>query len=242
MSEARQKNRSWRGGLLLFMLGLVPGSAQAAPNGLTQIPIAKVFGDGVGSFSVARSQQSSDTTVYTTQYGIRNWLEAGLDYQAAPANQQTVLGNVKVLLLHQPRQRPDIAAGLQNLAPHQKTLPYLVVTTAPRAIGYSLGVTRTSSGGYQLMGGLSYSLNPNFQFVFDGITGGESYRTLGCIANVSKNLTLNLAYTRPNELKQNPAGFVVNLAYTLHIKGGKTQGGAPEKNPAPAGGGAPARG
>jgi hypothetical protein len=49
------------------------GSAvQAAPNGLTQIPIAKVFGDGVSAFSVAWARQSSDTTVYTAQYGLVN--------------------------------------------------------------------------------------------------------------------------------------------------------------------------
>jgi hypothetical protein len=221
---------------LALLARMAAREAGAAPNGLTQIPIAKVFGDGVGSFSLARSQQSSDTTVYATQYGLWNWLEVGADYQAAPAGQQTLLGNAKVLLLHEPRRRPDVAAGLLNLAPHQKTIPYLVATTAPRAIGYSLGVTRTGSGGYQLMGGLSYNLTPNFEIVFDGITGGESYRTLGFIANLSKSLTLNLAYARTNQARENPSGYVLNLAYTVHLKGGKQQGGTSDKNPAPGAG------
>lgn len=223
-------------GLALMMLAAAR-EAGAAPNGLTQIPIAKVFGDGVGLFSVARSQQSSDTTVYTTQYGIRNWLEVGLDYQAAPAAQQTPLGNAKVLLLHHPRRYPDVAAGLQNLAPHQKTIPYLVVTTAPRALGYSLGVTRSGSGGYQLMGGVSYNLNAALQLVFDGITGGESYRTVGFIASLSRNMTLNLAYARPNDPRQNRTGFVLNLAYTIHFKGGGPHPGTADKNPSPSPGG-----
>jgi hypothetical protein len=64
---------------------------------------------------------------------------SGSAVQAAPAGQQTLLGNTKVLLLHQPRHLPDVAAGVLNLAPHQKLLPYLVASTAPRAIGYSLG-------------------------------------------------------------------------------------------------------
>jgi hypothetical protein len=69
--------------------------------------------------------------------GLWNWLEVGADYQAAPAGQQTLLGNAKVLLLHQPRHMPD--------------------------------------------------------------------------------------------------GFVLNLAYTVHLKGGKQQGGASDKNPVPGG-------
>src|SRR3954454_14895838 len=68
MSKQRTKNRieALCMGAVLAALG---GRANAAPNGLTQIPIAKVFGDGVGAFSLAHSQLDSTSTVDTAQYG-----------------------------------------------------------------------------------------------------------------------------------------------------------------------------
>jgi opacity protein-like surface antigen len=141
---------------------------------------------------------------------------------------------------------PDVAAGIQNLAIGQEAVPYLVATTAPwapdkrgrGAPGLSLGVIRPSGSGYQLLAGLSYNLSPNVQLVADGITGPESYRTVGVIANLSKEVTLNLAYAKPNDSRKNPDGFIFNLAYTVHLKGGgQSQGGPSEKNPTPGGSG-----
>lgn len=221
---------------ILMLVGLAQ-AAHAAPNGLTQIPIAKVFGDGVGAFSLAHAQQDTVSTVYTAQYGLWNWLEVGMDYQAAPKDQRTLLGNAKVLLLHQPKHLPDLAAGLQNLGHRQKAVPYLVATTAPSKVGLSLGIIRPSSGSaYRGMIGVSYNVTPNFQVVVDDITGRDNSRTFGFIANLSKLVTLNLAYARPHG-GPNADGFIFNLAYTLHLKGGGEQGGTKEKNQAPAPGG-----
>jgi hypothetical protein len=235
-------------GLMLFgalALGTSGGAARGAPNGLTQIPIAKVFGDGVGAFSLAHTQTDSVSSIYTAQYGLWNWLELGVDYQAAPGGQQTPLGNAKVLLLHQPHRIPDVAAGIQNIAANQKAAPYVVATTAPwapdahgrGAPGLSLGVIRPSGGSaYQLLAGLSYNLSSNFQLVADGITGPENYRTVGFIVNLSKVVTLNLAYAQPNDGAKNAAGFIFNLAYTLHLKGGGRSEERPsEKHPASGG-------
>ena len=242
----RRRNTRLRELLLGATLVMLGSRGSAAPNGLTQIPIAKVFGDGVGAFSLAYTQLDTTSTVYTAQYGLGNWLELGVDYQAAPRRQQTPLGNFKVLLLHQPHQIPDVAAGMQNLAFGQAAVPYLVATTAPwapdargrGAPGLTLGVIRPSGSGYQLLAGLSYNLSANLQLVADGITGPESYRTVGVIASLSKEVTLNLAYAQPNDRARNPRGFIVNLAYTLHLKGHSPQQGGPsEKNPTPGGAG-----
>ncbi len=216
----------------------------AAPNGLTQIPIAKVFGDGVAAFSAARAEEAGKTTLYTTQYGIANVLEVGVDYQAAPAGQRTFLSNVKALLAHRPGKLPDIACGLQNVATGQKSVPYLVATTQPRATGFSLGLIRPGGGAYYAMGGISYNVTPDVQIVTDYIGGQVNYGTLGIIATVTKNVTLNVAYARPNSAGdalregENPRGYVVNLSYVFHLKGGGRGQSGGSKNPTAGHGGA----
>ena len=220
-------------GALIFFCG----PASAAPNGLTQIPIAKVFGDGVAAFSVARAEEGSKNTLYTTQYGIDNVLEVGVDYQAAPSEQTIFLSNFKVLLAHRPGKLPDIAGGLQNVATGQKAVPYLVATTQPRATGFSLGLIRPGGGSYYAMGGISYNVTPAVQIVADEIGGRANYGTLGVIATVTKNVTLNVAYARPNTAGDplgdgaNPRGYVINLSYVFHLKGGDHGASGGSKNP-----------
>ena len=242
-----ERNRGVCQFILLFLnisLLFCASGAGAAPNGLTQIPIAKVFGDGVAAFSVARAEQGSKSTFYTTQYGIANVLEVGIDYQAAPENQETFLSNFKVLLAHNPGHVPDIAAGLQNVATGQKAVPYLVATTQPRATGFSLGAIRSGGGAYYALGGISYNLSPTVEIVADYIGGRASYGTLGVIASINKNISLNVAYAQPNTAGDplgdglNPRGYVVNLSYVFHLKNqhGSQTGSA--KNPAAGAGGA----
>jgi hypothetical protein len=223
---------------LLIALSLLCPGVRAAPNGLTQIPIAKVFGDGVAAFSVARVAQQTQATTYTTQYGIGNVFEVGADYQAAPADQRTFLGNIKYLFAHRPGRLPDMACGLTNIATGQKAVPYAVATTQPRATGLSVGLIRPSGGGaYYGLGGVSYNVTPTLQLVADEIGGRSSYGTLGVITSLTKTITLNLAYARPNAARSsgdaNPRGFVFNLAYTFHLKGGsRGQDKTTNKNPA----------
>ncbi len=230
---------------LCLSLLFISRPSLSAPNGLTQIPIAKVFGDGVASLSFSRTVQSSQTSTYTSQYGIGNQFEFGIDYQAAPPGQQTLLANAKVLLVHRPRRLPDIAAGLTNVATGQKAIPYLVATTQPRATGFSTGIIRPNGGqAYYDMLGISYNVTPMVQIVSDYIGGKANYGTLGIIANVTKTLTLNVAYAQPNtwgnkSAGPNPRGYLFNLAYTFHLKGGEqaAQRGAENKNPTAAGSG-----
>ena len=223
------------------MLGALCPRAEAAPNGLTQIPIAKVFADGVASFSLARSEQSSKTTTYTTQYGIDNKLEVGLDYQAAPSEQRTLLSNVKYLVAHRPGRLPDMAFGLANLATGQKAIPYFVATTQPRATGFSLGAIRPNNGGaYYGMAGISYSVTPTIQIVGDEIGGRADYSTIGVIASLTRTVSLNVAYAQPNTAGSAadgfvPRGYVVNLAYTFHLKGSE-KGGSGAGQPKPGAG------
>ena len=232
---------------LLFLgsltLSLPLGSA-AAPNGLTQIPIAKVFGDGVAAFSIARAEQGSKSTFYTTQYGIGNVVEVGVDYQAAPEGQTTFLSNFKALLAHSPGRLPDMAAGLQNVATGQKAVPYLVATTQPRATGFTLGLIRPGGGAYYSLGGISYNVTPAVEIVADYIGGRASYSTLGFIASINKNISLNIAYAQPNSAGDalsdgtNPRGYVVNLSYVFHLKGQRASKPGTGKNPAAGAGGA----
>jgi len=235
-----------RSAIFLFVVTscFVAPPAWAAPNGLTQIPIAKVFGDGVASFSIAQTQETTQGTTFTTQYGVDNNFEVGIDYQASPADQKTFLTNVKYLLAHNPGHIPDIAIGLTNLATGQKAVPYAVATTQPRAVGISLGMTRPNSGNAaDGMAGISYNVTPRIEVVGDYIGGRESYGTLGIIANVTDKFSVNVAFARPNsshadEGGTNPNGYIVNLAYTFHLKGGSRSQAAPSNNPAAAAGGA----
>lgn len=210
--------------------------ALGAPNGLTQIPIAKIFGDGVASFSLNRSVQQSQVTTYTTQYGIGNQFEVGLDYQAAPPEQKTLLANIKYLLAHRPGRLPDIAVGFVNLATGQKAVPYAVATTQPKATGVSLGIIRPAGDGYDGMAGISYNVTPTLEIITDYIGGRQSYGTLGFIDSLTKTITLNVAYAQPNS-GDSPRGYIFNLAYTFHLKGGGNSSGQPQ-NPAAGSGGA----
>lgn len=166
-------------GLPLLLLLLLPQTAHCAPNGYTQIPIAKVFGNGVAAFSLNMSDlgypRSLFSTVYTMQYGLLNRFEAGFDYQAQPSSQETWLGNAKYLLMHEPGRLPDVACGVINVASHEKALPYLVATTQPGNLGISLGLTGSSTTrGLTGMGGLAYNLSPTVQIVADIIGGGRT--------------------------------------------------------------------
>ncbi len=153
------------------------------------------------------------------------------------ADQRTFLGNVKILVAHHPRRLPDVAVGMTNLATGQKAAPYAVATTQPSAFGVSLGVIRPGGSGYEGMAGLAYNVTPTVQIIGDEIGGAQNYGTLGVIAALSKTITLNVAYARPNGAG-NPQGYVVNLAYTFHLKGGGGgQSGTQSKNPTAGGGG-----
>jgi hypothetical protein len=229
--------------LPLFLLLLLPKTALCAPNGYTQIPIAKVFGNGVAAFSLNMSDvgypRSLFGTVYTMQYGLLNRFEAGFDYQAQPTSQETWLGNAKYLLVHEPGRLPDVACGVINIASHEKALPYLVATTQPGNLGISLGLTGTNTTrGLAGMGGLAYNLSPNVQIVADIIGGRENYGTVGIIAALTKTTTLNVAYTHPNSSaiggSSGQQGFIVNLAYTfhaLHSHHASSGDGSGDKNP-----------
>lgn len=223
-------------------LALLAPPSGAAPNGYTQIPIAKVFGDGVASFSIARVVENSQYTTYTTQYGFLNKFEAGIDYQAAPADQRTFLTNFKWLVVHKPGHLPDIAVGLENVATGQQAVPYAVATTQPRALGVSAGIIRPNVGdAYYGMGGLSYNITPNIQLVTDYIGGRADYTTYGFIATVAKNITVNAAYAQPNSAGNasngtlNNRGYILNVAYTFHLRGGGSAAPSIQNsNPTPA--------
>ena len=214
----------------------------AAPNGYTQIPIAKVFGNGVAAFSFADSRLGYSSAVETTQYGLFNQFEVGLDYQSSPAYQRTLLGNAKYLIAHNPGHLPDIAVGMTNIARHQRADPYLVATTQPGALGFSLGVTRPTAGGFVGMGGVAYNLNPNVQLVADYVDGPSAYSTYGVIAAVTKTISVNVAYARPNAgggiagagVSGTPEGFVVNISYVFHALHGRNGGdsGGPKNSTA----------
>ena len=226
----------------VFLIALSPFLSHAAPNGYTQIPIAKVFGDGVAAFSFNSQLLGTYGAFYTTQYGIFNHTEVGVDYLGAPTSQRTYLGNAKYLLEHKPGKLPDIACGMVNIATGQRATPYVVATTQPGSLGLSLGMTRPTAGGFVGMGGLAYSVSPKVQVVTDYVSGHDSYSTLGVIAAVTKSISVNLAYARPNSGgtvdAPNPKGYVFNLSYVFHLKGGgKTGEGGANKNPSAGGGG-----
>lgn len=220
----------------MFALALLAAGvpASAAPNGLTQIPIAKVFGDGVLSLSAEREVESSQTTTYTTQYGIGNRYEVGLDYQASPPGEETVLSNFKYLIAHRPGRLPDIAFGVTNVATGQQAIPYVVATTQPKALGLSLGLIRPAGGNaYDGMAGVSYNVTPAVQIVADDIGGRDNYATIGVIAEVTKTISVNVAYAAPYSSNDgaNPRGYIFNIDYTFHLKGGgESDGSSGNKN------------
>ena len=198
---------------LCVLFGLLLGlkfSAISAPNGLTQIPIAKVFSDGVASFSIARAVQTSQTTSYTAQYGVGNVLEFGIDDQAAPPEQKTFLGNLKYLIAHRPGRLPDVAVGMTNVATGQKAVPHAAATTQPRAIGFSLGVIRPNGSTYETMAVISYNVMPTVAVVGDYVGGRQNYGTFGVITSLTKTLILNVAHARPNDTGANLRGYVVD--------------------------------
>lgn len=201
----------------LFTVLFATPPAQAAPNGYTQIPIAKVFGNGVADFSFTTSRFAESSTVLESQYGLWNRFEAGFDYQTAPSDEQILTGNVKYLFAHRPGRLPDVACGIENIAGGRQTDLYVVGTTQPGIIGVSLGLLRPSdSRGIVGMGGIVYNATPKLQLVADVIGGKGNYSTLGVVAEVNENVSVNLAYTNPNG-GDNPHGFVLNIAYTFHV-------------------------
>ena len=194
-----------------------PCSAFGAPNGLNQIPIAKVYGDQGVALSVSDVIEGQSAVTYTTQYGLFDMAEIGLDYQASPSSDRAFLGNAKILLLHKPGSLPDVAIGVQNVATGHEAVPYAVATTQPAKIGVSVGVIQPVSQPCQVMGGISYTWTDQLQIVADAIAGSSNYSTLGVIANITPSLQFNVAYASPNGKSAGPQGCILNLTYIFHL-------------------------
>ena len=189
----------WRLSLSLFLVPLGPliTPVLASPNGLNQIPIAKVYGDGGIALEAAQSNLcGASTTVFSTQHGLFNLYELGLDYQAAPTDQQALLANAKVLVFHRPGNLPDMSPGIENVATGQRAVPYFVAITQPRSTGMSLGIIRPALNGYEGMAGVPYNISSTTQIVGDTIRGWSNYTTLGIISNITPSIQVNLAYAQ----------------------------------------------
>ena len=227
-------------------------AAQAAPNGYTQIPIAKVFGKRgrrllVFGEPIGLQRGGRDDAVRAVQPvrgGSR--LPERADYD------RSLLGNAKYLLVHDPGHLPDVAAGMTNIARHQRADPYLVATTQPGAIGVSLGLTRPTAGGFVGMGGVAYNLNPNAQFVADYVDGRGAYTTVGVIDAITPTDQRQFCVCAPELRAGDCAASArsgsadrdssLNLAYVFHARHGKDSvvacgGGGGSKNPTAAGAG-----
>ena len=210
--------RLWLVALLaLLALAVVAMPVQAAPNGLTQVPLAPVYPAGDAVLGLTRARQGTTSTVYDLQFGVGDRGEVGIDYQAAPSVESFAAFKAKLLLMHKPERFPEVSLGIQNIASGQKAVPYLVATTQTGATGITLGSIRSGSG-YQGMWGLTYHLSPFVQAVIDRIGGPSGHGTLGLIWTLSPELSVNLAYSHPNHSESGPRGFVANIAYVLRLK------------------------
>lgn len=206
--------------LIVILIALMQSCVNASPNGLNQIPIAKVYGDGGFASSYSLSNLGGSQSFLTTQYGLYNIAEVGVDYQMSPADQSAFLLNGKLLLLHKPGNLPDVAVGFENLATHRQTEPYLVATTQPSLFGFSLGAIRPAGQTFEGMGGVSYNASKTLQIVADTITGRSNFTTLGVIDNVTPMIQVNVAYAQPNSGEAGGPGYIFNVTYIFHLKGG----------------------
>jgi hypothetical protein len=191
-----------------------------APNGLNQIPIAKVYGDGGIASSFATSDLGGSSSFATFQYGLYNIAELGVDWQTSPSDQRAALLNGKLLLLHKPGGLPDVAVGFENVATNRQAVPYIVATTQPRLFGFSLGAIRPAGEAYHAMGGLSYNATNNLQVVADLIGGVENFTSIGVIDNVTPQLQFNAAYAQPNSGSAGGPGYIFSITYIFHLKNG----------------------
>jgi len=172
-----------------------------------------------------------------TQFGLQNWLEAGLDYAQTPdLAHDAVVFNAKALLLTEDERAPNIAAGIWNVTQGQTPGYYL---TLSKTLNYAqaqaerfrahhrrsrkllgrrihIGTTLDGHGTFEPFAGTDLQLSETFVFQADWIRGPGNAATAGIVYNFPDQRTvLNPSILYSNDTKR--LGFSLSFVHQFNF-------------------------
>ncbi len=122
---------------LALVFAAISGAAAASPTGLNVIPTTDLvpLSSWIGGLSNMNTSLSGKSflrqPIFTaqSQFGLTNWLEAGVDYAQTPdGNHEAAVFNAKVLLLTENDYIPNLAVGIWNVTQGQGPGYYLTIS------------------------------------------------------------------------------------------------------------------
>jgi hypothetical protein len=199
---------SWRSVIALVLIATVKGLALAGPTGLNVIPTTDIVqvNSWVGSIQNANTSFTGTSFfkqpmfVADSQFGLENWLEAGIDYAQTPdRSSDTAIFNVKAQVMAEDELQPNLAFGFWNVAQSQKPGYYV---TMSKTLNYDqeqeerfrahhrrnrkllgcrvhIGMMLDGHGIYQPFAGTDLQLSETAVFQADWVQGAGNAATAG---------------------------------------------------------------
>jgi hypothetical protein len=230
------------------MAAFVAGSSSyvfAGPTGLNVIPTTDLVPLNSWLFGFQNANTSFTGVPFyrqplltgQTQFGLANWLEAGLDYAQAPdLAHNSVLFNAKALLLTEDERQPNVAAGIWNVTQGQKPGYYLTLSKTlnfaqeqeerfkahhrrnRKLLGrrVHLGTMLDGHGTFQPFAGTDLQLSESLVFQADWVHGPGNAGTVG-VAYVfpDQRTVINPAILFTNNTRQ--FGFSLNFSHQFNF-------------------------
>jgi opacity protein-like surface antigen len=197
-------------------------AAQALPKVLLWVPSTDMVGAGTMHLefeSDAQKQPFADgyeMYVYS-QYGITDRLEVGVDLFDIEHDKDTYF-NAKYLVTNESEKLPAIAVGVLDIGKGDDPSYYVVGSRTYDKVRYTFGAEGCKDTAYGLIG-LELTLNPQFTFLTDYMSGHNGYSSVGLQYNPTKDLSLKLYYSYSNakELRadNNYVGFMTSYDFSL---------------------------
>lgn len=187
--------------LYIASLILICKPAGACFNGLIIIPTADIVQRG--GFSVEMQVDGTlknyrtDTTLFNSQFGISNNLEAGIDYDASSGATSRFLLNAKYMFARTKDSSWRAAIGTCGAAEHSHHSPYFVVTRDCKSFRLHMGemLVEKNLRGFV---GFDHSFNDKLAIYADYSAGSDHYSSVGLNYQMTKNFSVLSGIMFPN--------------------------------------------
>lgn len=232
--------RKLRGWLLLTGVSIY-GMAAAGPTGLNVIPTTDLvpFNNWIGGFQNANTSFTGipfyrqPMLIGQSQYGVKSWLEAGIDYAQTPdLSHDAFVLNAKAVLLTENDWQPNLAAGAWNITQSQAPGYYVTMSKTldfaqqeeerfrahnrrnRKLLGYRvhLGMMVDGHGVAQPFTGTDLQLSDSAVFQADWVSGAGNAATAGfALVMPDQKTVVNPAIVFSNDTKRF-SGFQLNIS------------------------------
>ncbi len=200
----------------LFTLFLLVGAEgdRACYSGLCLIPTTDTVARKYFSFEFQVDgtvrRLTADTYILNTQFGLTDWLEAGLDFDLSDDAEHRAYFNVKWVALRGRNGNWAVAAGVQSIdSRFLKQGPYLVATREFGPVRGHLGVMRID-GANRMIAGVDGAVTERLTLMADYTAGRDNFSSAGVDWRISDRLEVLAGVLFPNSGAE-------GTRYTVHL-------------------------